>query len=286
VSTRHPEAAEIAALGEELLTAAEAREIQEHLAGCPDCTAVAADLELLRNELAGLAPIEPMPEEVAARIDAALAAERSAAQGADETEAVTGPVEVSRETADHRRHAQRGRRPQFALAAAGAFVALGIGGLLAQQFSGTPQHDDTYAGSDMAEEHRADGDALEREVRGLLLSAEDAPSEFSTAEAGGDRDGHDPDESADPQGDMEMDDGGDRLVTFVPSCVSSVIGRPEAPLAASEDYLHNGVSSYVVVLPHTADHALVDAYVVAASCADKGEEPEPEDLLTVQSFPR
>ena len=56
------------------LTAAEAREIAAHLAGCPGCAAGLAGLLALRAEIAALAPAEPAPAELRSRIVSAIAA--------------------------------------------------------------------------------------------------------------------------------------------------------------------------------------------------------------------
>jgi hypothetical protein len=279
VITQHPDPSELAALGENLLTTAEAREIQDHLAECADCRGIVADLELLREGLSTLYPVEPMPADIAVRIDAALAAE--------------APRTVSRETADHDRqpghgrHGRRRSRPQFALAAAGALVALAVGGLLAQQLqSDNPaEHNASISNADMrdggrteAGEHpgAADSDPLEEEVRVLLFTADEPMEELSTSD----------DDTAGGQHDDGAETGDGRTLITVPSCVSSVIDRPEEPLAASENYFHNGIAAYVVVLPHSGDPQAVDAYVVDASCADDGGSPEPDDLLTVESYTR
>ena len=276
MSTRHPDPAEIAALGEDLLTADESMALREHLANCDACTSVAEDLELLRQGLRTLYPVEPMPTEVAARLDAALTSEAAL---------------VSRETtalpATHDRQARRGRRPQFVLAAAGATIALGVGGLITQTM--TPSDSDS-AGSaeavrmqDNGTQHLTDEHSLEVAVQDLLggeqeeasSRGDDAAGTESAPEPGDTSDGAGADEEADSQ-----------ILTSVPSCISSVINRTEQPLAASEDYLYQGVASYVVVLPHFADPGAVDAYVIDSACADEGTAPDPDDLLIKHSYSR
>jgi hypothetical protein len=280
MSTGHPDPAEIAALGEDLLAADESVAIREHLTDCDSCTSLAADLELLRE---GLSTLYPMPADIAARIDSALASE--------------APL-VSRETstlpADHERRARRGRRPQFVLAAAGAIIALGIGGLVVQTMGPSdPSGSDGGAvelAESSADRELADEDSLAVAVRGLLVEAGEADEadedtvqndgEFDT-ESSPESDGSDDDGSGDTS-----NHGGAQTLTTVPSCISSVIDRAERPLAASEGYLYNGVASYVVVLPHSVDSETVDAYVIDAACADEGSAPGSDDLLIRQSYPR
>lgn len=291
MSIWHPEPAEIAALDEDLLTPAESQQIREHLAGCGACADVARDLELLRGELSGLEPVEPMPEDVAARIDRALAAEAARSLVAEPDAPLVrgaGAEEelVSRETSERRPPAQRGRRPHFVLAAVGALLALGVGGLLAQQLNGESASDAAAPHSvtengDVPE--AADEASLEQEVRVLLSLAEEDAEELAIT--GDDDLSPEAGEAAGGEQDA-AGDGQARTLTSVPACITAVIDRNERPLAASEDYRYEGVPSYVVVLPHSADRQLVDAYVVDASCADDGSSPDPDDLLTRQSYPR
>lgn len=293
MSGTHPDPVEIAALGEELLPAAEAAGLRAHLAECTDCTAVAVDLEMLREELGSFAPIEPMPEEIARRIDTALAAE------------APRPRLVSRETSrsadEQHRIARRRGRPQYLLAAAGAVVALGVGGLVLQVLQSGDAENGTYSAgtADSMEREEAaldsleDQDVLESEVRGLLLEAGVTPEDLATE--------NEPDGGSHPNttgesgpgiaGSDDQDEDGDgpensRVLSRVPSCISSVIDRTEPPLAAAENYRYNGVESYLVVLPHSQDPEVVDAYVVDATCAEDGSTPQPDDLLTMQSYLR
>ncbi|MEU0984941.1 zf-HC2 domain-containing protein, partial [Streptomyces griseus] len=92
-TAQHPEVSEISDLTEGLLAPSRATDVRQHLAGCDPCSEVRDSLEEIRSLLGALPEPEPMPEDVAARIDAALAAEaRSTAPAEDE------PVVVSRET--------------------------------------------------------------------------------------------------------------------------------------------------------------------------------------------
>ena len=71
----HPEVAEIADLSEGLLPVDRATQVRLHLADCELCTDVLASLEEIRGLLGTLPAPQRMPDDIAERIDAALAAE-------------------------------------------------------------------------------------------------------------------------------------------------------------------------------------------------------------------
>ncbi|MEU0100807.1 hypothetical protein ABZ174_20205, partial [Streptomyces sp. NPDC006267] len=91
-TAQHPEVSEISDLTEGLLPPSRAVEVRQHLARCDLCSEVQGSLEEIRGLLGTMPAPEPMPEDIAARIDAALAAEALSPPAADE------PVVVSRET--------------------------------------------------------------------------------------------------------------------------------------------------------------------------------------------
>lgn len=151
MTAAHPEAVEIAALTEDLLTAEEAARLRGHLAGCARCTAVLADFDTLREELAALPPVDGIPEDVASRIDAALEqVSRTAGPRATVPHTAVSHAAVSRETADDefgdsrsgvpqessepraaatRRLASSRHWPRLVLTAVGAVVGLGLAGM-------------------------------------------------------------------------------------------------------------------------------------------------------------
>ncbi|MFB8076043.1 anti-sigma factor family protein [Streptomyces californicus] len=108
-TTQHPEVSEISDLTEGLLSASRASEVRRHLAACDLCAETHDSLEEVRGLLGAMPTSEPMPEDIAARIDAALAAETyaptepavdaSADTRGFHASAAEEPVVVSRETA-------------------------------------------------------------------------------------------------------------------------------------------------------------------------------------------
>ncbi|WP_369266477.1 anti-sigma factor [Streptomyces harbinensis] len=270
----HPEPADIAALDEDLHPPAEARRLREHLAGCPECAQIRQELQLLRQELTQL-PAPEMPPEVAARIDAALAAEAAAT-----------PARVSRFRALVSR--ETGRRPHLALAAVGTVVAVGLGTLLVQNLQGS-DHGST---ADLAIEADAAGseDALETQVRELLAEAEvpqyaEILESADTGSVSGETDQRPGTPSPETTEAAEPDPGEEygAVSAPLPSCVESAIGRTEDPLVAEAER-YQGTDAYLVVLPHSADPLRVDAYVVDADCVSASPSVEGE-VLVKESYP-
>src|SRR5215468_7548317 len=104
----HPDGETIAAFREDLLPARKAARIAAHLAECPRCAEVDAQLAAVTAALAR-SPTPPMPASLTARIDAALAAEAAARSAADASPADaevaggagTGPADRAASPAAH-----------------------------------------------------------------------------------------------------------------------------------------------------------------------------------------
>jgi hypothetical protein len=88
----HPDGETIAAFREDLLPARKAARIAAHLAECPRCAEVDAQLAAVTAALART-PTPPMPASLAARLDAALAAEVTARSAADASAGHADPAE-------------------------------------------------------------------------------------------------------------------------------------------------------------------------------------------------
>jgi hypothetical protein len=88
----HPDDETIAAFREDLLPARRAARIAAHLAECPRCAEVDAQLAAVTAALART-PTPPMPASLAARLDAALAAEVAARSAAGASAGQADPAE-------------------------------------------------------------------------------------------------------------------------------------------------------------------------------------------------
>ncbi|SFD22232.1 anti-sigma factor family protein [Streptomyces aidingensis] len=288
----HPDPAELSALGEDLLSESESSALRRHLAECEECSAIAADLEALRRELAGLEDPGPMPEDIAARIDAALAAEAVSRE-------TDGPA-VSRET----EWVQPRTWPWMALAAVTVLAVLGLGGVLLQSFSlpgsgaadaeaGAQMMDDAdpaYEEDSAAE--AGTGDDVAFRVQSLLssLSRRDTtPSEASSSDGEEQAEGTDGGggiQETRPMEEEEGEAGAEEPLHTAPRCVLSATGRSsETPLAVDPYFSFEGMRAYLVVLGHSGDQDLVDAYVVTAECSS-GSSPQTGELLHQQTVAR
>ncbi|WP_328955849.1 zf-HC2 domain-containing protein [Kitasatospora purpeofusca] len=149
----HPSVDELADLSEDLLAPAEAEALREHLAGCADCRETVDALTEVRA-LLGAAEAPAVPADVAARIDAALAAAAgppaaatpatapaaatptTASTTATPTVPAARPAPTAPPKAPPARptagtgpgRSRRGRRRALLLGSAAALLVLGLGG--------------------------------------------------------------------------------------------------------------------------------------------------------------
>jgi anti-sigma factor ChrR (cupin superfamily) len=89
----HADAATLAAFREELLSARKAAQVSAHLAACPRCAALEAQLAEVTT-LLNRATAPPMPDALTARIQAALAAEAAARNATTAPHAAPAPEAV------------------------------------------------------------------------------------------------------------------------------------------------------------------------------------------------
>jgi hypothetical protein len=292
----HPDVAEISDLTEGLLSASRTEDVRQHLDGCVLCTDVYDSLEEIRSLLGTLPGPSHMPDDVAGRIDAALAAEALlSATAPDETSEADGDrALVSRETSaagspsGHPRAAtgpgrphrtRRGRRRTVLLTTAFAAAALGLGAILVQSLGG----DSSGKGSQTAARQESGSPStfsektLKSEVSDLL--AKKTTSGDSSA-------------SAKPWGAESQDGGTDSggvktLITptpAVPQCVEQGTGDPGVLLAAKEGS-YRGTGVYLLVVADVSDRTKVTAYIVDSSCG-KQASPSPGKLLLTRSYAR
>ncbi|MDX3068875.1 hypothetical protein PV518_43195 [Streptomyces sp. ND04-05B] len=293
----HPDVAEISDLSEGLLPASRTTHLRQHLDECPLCADVYASLEEIRGLLGTLPGPPRMPDDVAGRIDAALAAEALLNAGAQRQEATAEPASaddsrtgraedtthVSRETsptvdrpAGHPRAStgpgrtgkRRPKRRTTVISAVFAIAALGFGAILVQsggESDGPGPETATAASTTFS------GVKLEKRVQALLgensNGTKRSPSKesFGTATA--------PDKNRNTV-----------LKAEVPGCIAKGIGDVTGVIA-TEPGTYRGDDAYLVLLPDRSDDSRVTAYVVDASCVDKATEPA-GDVLLKQSYPR
>ncbi|WP_371578854.1 anti-sigma factor [Streptomyces sp. NBC_01314] len=290
----HPEVAEISDLSEGLLPASRTTGVRQHLDECPLCADVYASLEEIRGLLGTLPGPPRMPDDVAGRIDAALAAEAllnataperetvgdRATAGVSRTAGSEEAAHVSRETspvadrpAGHPRAStgpgrmsrRRPNRRTTVIGAAFAIAALGFGAVLVQSIG---EGDGPTSKAPTTASEAFSGVKLEKRVKALLGDAEQNSPEkdsFGTAAS--------PDKS--------------RNTVFkadVPVCIAKGIGDVTGAIA-SEPGTYRGADAYLVVLPDPSDDSRVTAYVVDASCLDQASEPA-GDVFVKHSYAR
>jgi anti-sigma factor RsiW len=272
--TEHLDADALADLEEGLLDRDHVAAARAHVAGCPRCRDELAALTGVREQLAAAAAVEPMPADVVARLDRALAG--VAAEPA--STAVTRSVIPMREP---QRSSPRGLR--WLQAAAVVVLILAGGAVAVSALRGSGDNADTAATkSASAGGQRAAADAgsypvtasgrhwtkasVEAGVPQLLagtLSPTLPPSSFSAEDnASG---------SAAPRELAGVPAarlaGGPALA----DCVTELAGGPATPLAV-DLATFDGQPAAVVLLPGIGGPGRVDVWVVPPDCAQgKGE---------------
>ncbi|MFF2434952.1 anti-sigma factor family protein [Streptomyces sp. NPDC058107] len=315
-TTQHPDVSEISDLTEGLLSPSRTAEVRRHVDECDICGEVLVSLEEIRGLLGAMPAPERMPDDIADRIDAALAAEPPASDAAAdvsrETQAVVehgqeaGDQETesqetqSRETqptladrpAGHprattgpgRRPAQRRRRIVLGTALGAAMVGVSV--LMLQ----TVQNSADSAGASKATAadsgvstpkggmNAFSGSLLSRRVEALLNST-------GTPASGESDDKRAPsvEMQSTPETESSMSPSPKTPLrtpaVTVPTCIQQGIGRRTAALAIEEGTFE-GTHAYLVVLPHQTDATLVQAYVMDAGCVDSDPTGTGKLLLT------
>jgi anti-sigma factor RsiW len=289
-TTGHPDVTEISDLTEGLLTPDRSTAVRRHLESCDLCADVHASLEEIRGLLGDLPGPSRMPDDVADRIDAALAAEAllnaTAAKDSDapapagvheptdvfatDTEGTTDPdaVGVSRETPpttdrpSGRLHAttgpgrkdrlerRRGNRRRTAVLGA-VFAAAALGLGSVLVSSLTDDGSPDTAAHQTAAPDTFSASKLKTRVTDLLASSGGSRSPSSMG----------------IQGEPENRTPKILRQPTVPPCVQKGIGRSEGALA-TETGTYQGKDAVLVVLPDATDSTRVDAYIVDTACVD------------------
>ncbi|RKE20293.1 zf-HC2 domain-containing protein [Streptomyces sp. TLI_171] len=292
----HPDLDALADLAEELLPPEQAEPLHRHLAGCPAC---AEDYAALRGlpELLAAAPAPPLPQEVADRLTAALAAESAAraearpdVPPADRPQVAPGaPTGPSRSGAPAGspgaatgpgRPARRRRRGALLLLAGGAAALVAaVGGVLLSL--GDRHHADVTASS--AQDARATHQALSGGTPaaggtgGPHAQPNAGAAESSGTQSGsGSGDAGGPDFTAD-QLPAQIDrllgsTGAPQLgpataaAPVVPACLTAAAGHPgEAPLAAGTGR-YAGRPVVALVYRPAGDGGPLEVYLATPDC--------------------
>ncbi|MCZ0999950.1 hypothetical protein O1M63_20495 [Streptomyces mirabilis] len=304
----HPDVAEISDLSEGLLPPSRTADVRRHLDECVLCADVYDSLEEIRGLLGTLPGPTRMPDDVAGRIDAALAAEALlSATAPDRETAEDDSADVSRETPlagvshtsgepspasltdrpsgrphaatgpGRSRRGRRGRRRVVVLGTVFTAAALGLGTILVQSLgdgSGKSPQTVTQQG---AKDTFSEG-KLKTQVADLLAKNRSA----STPSASPKR----------PWGVQSNDAGNgsagvDTLITptvQVPDCIQKGTGSTATILAAQQG-TYQGTTVYLVVVPDASDSTKVTAYIVEAACV-KQASVSPGKLLLTHSYAR
>ncbi|AUG78550.1 hypothetical protein CFP65_3767 [Kitasatospora sp. MMS16-BH015] len=271
----HPELELLADLAEDLLPPARATELHAHLADCPECADTYAAFAEVRELLADT-PAPPMPPKVAARIDAALAAEAAAraetaraAEAAIRTQAqttaraetpaptpspatTTEPTEPT-EAPGSRPHPRRRRR--LLAGALGLAAALAIGTLVGQLDGSAPSTAGPSAGAaaqaPVGPAFTADN--LAPEVRRLF-----PPRETGKPSTGANPEIHGLATPADP--------GTPDTIAVPEPCLAQAVGHPGAAPLASTKGSYQGTPVLALVYPLPDQPADYDVYLVTPGC--------------------
>jgi anti-sigma factor RsiW len=299
----HPDVAEISDLTEGLLPPSRTADVRRHLDECELCADVHASLEEIRGMLGTLPGPLRMPDDVAGRIDAALAAEAllnaTAPAGAD-TPVLVGAsrspssaddsTHVSRETSatadrpsgharssttgpGRKERTRRGRRRAAVLGAVFTVAAFGLGSALVLSLNDGKPSKTTAQDRQTAADTFSEG-KLEQQVAGLL--AKGRTSENS---------------SRAPHNTVGIE-GGPSIASpkifkrpTVPDCVRKGIGNNDASVLATEEGTYKGTEALLVVLSDAGDSSRVTAYIVDATCVTQAPSTPAKVLLT-HSYPR
>ncbi|MET7324480.1 hypothetical protein [Streptomyces sp. NPDC005549] len=275
--TGHPDVAEIADLAEGILPTARTADVRQHLENCALCADVYASLGEIQGLLGALPSPDRMPDDVAARIDAALAAETppDVPDGARVSRETSAPGDRpagharSSSTGPGRKDRRRGGRRRIAvLGAVAAAAAIGIGSVIVSSLtgenpSGNTAHEQQTAVADTFSEGRLKDKVTNLIADGGTQNGSRTPRSFG----------------------MESENGGETTENHVfkqptvPECIQKGIGRDDAAIA-TEPGVYQGKEALLVVLPDVAHDTRVTAYIVEATCVDQPAVGKAKILLT------
>ncbi|MEZ7001985.1 anti-sigma factor [Streptomyces sp. AD55] len=273
--TGHPEVTEISDLTEGLLAAPRATLLRRHLERCAACADVHASLLEIRDLLDTLPEPVPMPEEVASRIDAALAAEATTREPSPDSGSVSretrataarpaGHARPSTTGPGRKSRGRAGRRRIAILGAVTAAAALGLGSVIVSSL-GRDSTPDTAARAQATLADTFSEGQLKDRVAALLAGGQLDESGPGTPHTLG----------------MESETGPESRVLeqpTVPECVRQGIGRDDVALA-TETGVYQGKEALLVVLPDSTHAGRVTAYLVDSTCVGRPSLGEGTVLL-------
>ncbi|MFG2570817.1 anti-sigma factor family protein [Streptomyces sp. NPDC048567] len=324
-TTQHPEVSEISDLTEDLLPGVRAAEIRSHLDDCDLCADVLASLEEIRALLGDLPAPEPMPTDIADRIDVALAAEArthraesdSATDVSRETEPLQEPGHIAgnppsrshapdrpaghahANTGPGRRPGRRRRRTTLLASAFGAAALVGMSVFLLQNVPGAGRSDtsaagvsqDTTATAPKSRSQEFSAATLEDQVHALLgrtsgTKSPQTPKGNDEAPSIGSQ------SSPHSQPPLQADPS-DSLSPESPLRAPAVPVPAcveegigrNSPALAVERGSYEGTDAFLVLLPHPTDPDSVQAYVVDAACVG-AQPPAKGKLLLTHAYAR
>ncbi|WP_225824232.1 anti-sigma factor family protein [Streptomyces naphthomycinicus] len=288
----HPDVAEISDLTEGLLPPDRSTDVRRHLHTCEPCADVYASLEEIRGLLGSVPQPVPMPDDVAARIDAALAAEAPLSIGGKDPAG-----HVSRETsaptdhlidhpADHladpvterpldrpagrpraatgpgrRGTERRRRRGRLVLGAVLTAAVLGAGGLIVTSLGDNTDHTTAHGTQTTSAAGSFSGDSVQNQVHVLLTNKKVLPQGSEKPRMGTDGGSNSPGSTEGPSTLLQT-------AVPVPDCVRQALGQ-SADVLGAKTGTYAGKAAYLVVVADPQDSKRVTAYVVDAACVHR-----------------
>lgn len=246
-------------LVEGLLSASREAELAPHLAGCDECRDTLDALREIRD-LLGAQPVEPMPADVAARIDGALAL---AALPPPRTGGPTGPPRAAVSSEHARRRRRRGPALLLAAAATAAVVTLGVVVVDSGRGDGG-QRSDTGARAPAMSPHSDDAkSSAGAAAEGPTSSLSQNGNEVSTPENSTTRPYTEAELTA--RINLLLHDTARAGPLPVPACVASAIGADAVDPLATDSGSYRGQRAWIVVAAGDTAEA-VEVYIVDAAC--------------------
>lgn len=270
----HLDPDQMADLVEGLLDAAAADGARAHLASCPLCS---ADFALITGEadlgelgdLGGLLPPMPIPQDVMARVEAAL-----------HREPPLGTAAAAPAAAATKPRRQRFRMALGSLAGAALVIAGGIGVVTALNNATSSSKDSSSTAAGNGAGPNIDGSHAAGQLPGA-----------KSPQAGG----SEPGTSADNPGfsDMSIVQQAEALLslhTVTPANGTAQAARPDCPPAAvpagtkligSTQTVYQGKSAWLLLYPRSGSTTLVDVYVVDVDMCTSGNPGQSVDHVVI-----